>query len=327
MAPRPSEFQLIAGLFAPLATTRNALGLKDDAATLPQKAGHDIVVTADAIVSGVHFLDADPADTVAQKALRVNLSDLAAKGATPAAYLMTLALPPSTDVKWLRAFADGLSADQKTYGITLLGGDTTGTPGPLTISITAFGHVPKGKMLHRSRARTGDLLFVTGSIGDAAGGLAVLKGEGRWLSHAVRDHLIHRYRTPQPRTALAKGLLGIASASIDVSDGLIADVGHIAETSGKRIVIDIESVPRSAALHGLWGDGRQALLKAISGGDDYELAFTAPERHTRRIMALSAKTGVSISRIGHVEKGEGVALRDSHGKPVKLPKASGWTHF
>lgn len=323
---RPGEFALIAELLAPLATSRHAFGLKDDAATLPMRAGKDIVVTVDAIISGVHFLATDPPETVAQKALRVNLSDLAAKGATPAGYLMSLSLPPGIDMKWLRAFASGLKNDQRQFALSLLGGDTTATPGPLAIAITAFGFVPKGKMLRRAGAKPGDLVFVTGTIGDGAGGLAVAKGEGRGLSNAVLNHLLYRYRIPQPRTGLGPLLRGVASASADVSDGLLADLGHIAEASKVRAVVEAVAVPRSGALHALWGDGQEALIKAVTGGDDYEVVFTAPPNAERKVMAAAAESGVTISRIGHVEKGTGVILRDMAGKPIKIA-AKGWTQF
>lgn len=323
---RVGEFALIAELFAPLSTSRSAFGLKDDAAILPQRIGQDIVVTTDMVVQGVHFLDTDPPDTVARKALRVNLSDLAAKGARPVGYLMALSLPSSIDMSWLRSFADGLADDQRHFGVVLLGGDTTATPGPTTIAISAFGYVPKGTMILRSRARAGDLIYVTGTIGDGAGGLGVSRGERKDLSRAARDHLLHRFRIPQPRTTIGPLLRGVASAALDVSDGLIADLGHISETSGVRIVIEAQSVPRSAALHALWGDGPDALARAFTGGDDYEIAFTAPARLERKVMQASARTGVPVSKIGWVEKGRGVNLRDSAGAPIAIG-AGGWTHF
>jgi thiamine-monophosphate kinase len=323
---RLGEFALIVELFAPLSTSRNALGLKDDAAILPQSRGKDIVVTTDTVVAGVHFLDTDPPDTVARKALRVNLSDLAAKGAKPAGYLLTLSLHSSVDMKWLRSFVDGLADDQHRFGVDLLGGDTTATPGPTTITIMAFGYVPKGTMILRSKARVGDLVFVTGTIGDGAGGLQIAKGEGKTLSRAARDHLLRRFRVPQPRTTIGPLLRGIANAALDVSDGLIADIGHIAETSRVRIAIEAQSVPRSAALHALWGDGPDALKRAFTGGDDYEIAFTAPARLERKVMRVSARTGVPVSKIGWVDSGRGLNLRGPAGQPIEIG-AGGWTHF
>jgi thiamine-monophosphate kinase len=326
MSDRLGEFALIAELFAPLSKSRNAFGLKDDAAILPQRRGHDIIVTTDAIVEGVHFLDTDPPDTVARKALRVNLSDLAAKGARPAGYLMALSLPPRVDMKWLRSFADGLADDQRRFGVDLLGGDTTATAGATAIAITAFGYVPRGTIILRSRARAGDLVFVTGTIGDGAGGLQVARGERKDLSRAARDHLLHRFRVPQPRTTLGPLLRGVANAALDVSDGLVADLGHISETSKVRVVIEAQSVPRSAALHALWGDGPDAIVKALTGGDDYEIAFTASARFERKVMLVSARTGIPVSKIGWVEKGRGVSLRDGAGEPIEIG-AGGWSHF
>src|SRR2546423_8121982 len=231
---RPGEFALIAELFAPLATAPGAFSLTDDAAIATPPPGHDLVITTDALVEGVHFFSSDPPELVGQKALRVNLSDLAAKGCVPAGYLLALCLPGKIGMSWLRAFAGGLAKDQQEFGISLYGGDTTATPGPLTIAITAFGHIPAGTMLRRAGARPGDLVFVSGTIGGAGGGLACLKGEGECLATGQWNELIQRFRVPHPRVTLAQALLGLASASLDVSDGLLADLGHIAETSRVR---------------------------------------------------------------------------------------------
>ncbi|HEY1708385.1 MAG TPA: thiamine-phosphate kinase [Rhizomicrobium sp.] len=323
---RPGEFALIAELFAPLATARHAFGLKDDAATLPVRDGQQIVVTTDTIVAGVHFLDSDPPGTIAQKALRVNLSDLAAKGAKPFGYLLALSLPSAIGMTWLRTFAKGLADDQAHFAISLLGGDTTATPGPLAITITAFGQLPKGTMLRRGGAKPGDVVFVSGTIGDAGGGLAVQRGEGKGWSRAVCDHLQHRYRVPQPRTGLGPLLRGVASAALDVSDGLLADLEHIAETSRVQIVVEGQSVPRAAALRAFWGESDEAVLRAVTSGDDYEIAFTVPPSREKKVMAAAARSGVPVSRIGHVERGRGVILRNPAGKPIPAP-AKGWVHF
>jgi thiamine-monophosphate kinase len=234
---RLGEFQLIAKYFAPLsANAEGAFGLTDDAASVRLKEGRELVVTVDALVEGVHFFAEDPAREIAQKGLRVNLSDLAAKGAAPEGYLLSLSLPSWVDDGWLAQFASGLAFDQTRYGISLIGGDTTSTPGPLTLSITALGSVEEGRMIRRSGAKPGDLVFVSGAIGDAGAGLTVLKGEGGALSASDREFLIGRYRLPEPRLALGRHLVGTASASLDISDGLVADLGHVAETSGVRVV-------------------------------------------------------------------------------------------
>jgi len=324
---RLSEFALIAKLFAPLAAkAEGAFGLTDDAATVRLAPGQELVVTVDALVEGVHFLNSDPAGAIAKKALRVNLSDLAAKGAEPRGYLLALSLPDWVDNDWLTRFASGLGEDQERYGIDLLGGDTTSTPGPLTLSITAMGPVPEGQMLRRAGAKPGDLVFVSGTIGDAGAGLALLKGEGAGLPMNERESLIARYRLPEPRTALGPLLLGIASAALDVSDGLMADLGHIAEVSGVRVVIEAPRIPLSSGLVTLWGKGAGAVARAVTSGDDYEIAFTAPESARAGLVAAARESGVPVHEIGRVEKGAGVVLLDEEGAPIPINRP-GYTHF
>jgi thiamine-monophosphate kinase len=324
---RLGEFALIAKLFAPLAAKdEGAFDLKDDAATLRLSPGEELVVTVDALVEGVHFLLDDPADLIAKKALRVNLSDLAAKGATARNYLLALSLPDWIDDSWLRRFAAGLEEDQKSYGVTLLGGDTTSTPGPLTLSITALGSIAAGTMLRRKGARPGDLVFVSGTIGDAGAGLEVLRGKGSQLGADERENLILRYRLPEPRLALGAGLIGIASAALDVSDGLVADIGHIAEESGVRIVIHAPLVPLSPELVSLWGRGPGALIRAATAGDDYEIAFTAPPVARAAVADAARAAGVAVSEIGRVEPGMGLALIDEGGQALAVERA-GFTHF
>jgi thiamine-monophosphate kinase len=305
------EFGIIARYFAPLAG-ESAFGLTDDAALLPTRPDHDLVVTTDAIAEGVDFFGFDPAFTVAQKALRVNLSDLAAKGAAPAHYMLNLSLPHTVTPDWLAGFADGLARDQAEFGVTLLGGDTAATDGALAISITAFGFLPQGKMVMRGGARPGDHVYVTGSIGDSGGGLAIFRREKHTLSDTDRDVLVTRYRVPDPPVAFVDRLREIATASVDVSDGLIADLGHIAEASRVRIAIIGEQVPLSAPLRALWGEN--ALLRAVGAGDDYQIAFTGPP-------GLDGP----FTQIGFVESGDGVGLTVA-GREVAVPKA-GYRHF
>lgn len=305
------EFGIIADYFAPLAGA-SAFGLKDDAAILPQRAGCDLVVTTDSITEGVDFFGFDPPAAIARKALRVNLSDLAAKGASPAHYLLNLTLPATVTPDWLAGFADGLAQDQRAFGITLLGGDTSATDGPFSAAITAFGFVPQGGMVRRSGARSGDDVYVTGTIGDSGGGLAIFRREIHSLPDADRDALIARYRVPQPPVDFAETLRGIAHAAVDVSDGLVADLGHVAAASGVRIVIEGEQVPLSKSLRALWGDN--AVRRAVTAGDDYQIAFTGPP----------GLTG-PFTRIGHVEAGEGAHFRIK-GADVVLPQ-KGYRHF
>jgi thiamine-monophosphate kinase len=306
-----SEFGLIAKHFVPLATHPGALALTDDAAVLTEEAERDTVVTADALTAGVHFLPDDPPNLIASKALRVNLSDLAAKGAEPIGYLLALALPQSINDAWLGEFARGLGEDQKAFGVSLLGGDTTATPGPLTIAITALGRVPRGSMIRRSGAKPGDGVFVSGTIGDAGAGLAIL--QGKTGEDTGEEFLIGRYRQPTPRVSLGRALRGVAGASLDVSDGLIADLGHIAKTSGARIVVAADAIPRSPALVRFDPD----IVRAVTAGDDYEIAFTAPG---------PVPADLPVTRIGHVEPGQGVVLVDAQGREIPVGRA-GYTHF
>lgn len=314
---RPSEFDLIAKLFAPLSKNApGAFGLTDDAAAIAPPPGHELVITTDALVCGVHFRESDPADSIAKKALRVNLSDLAAKGAAPIGYLLALSLPKQTQMRWLEEFARGLREDQSEFGIALYGGDTTATPGPLTLAITAFGSVPAGAMLRRSGAKAGDLVFVSGTVGDA----------GAELKHPGWEFLTARYRTPPPRVALGLALRGIASASLDVSDGLLADLGHIADTSHVRIDIDAALIPRSAELERIAGPSVEAVVEAATAGDDYEIAFSAPPSKRGAVFEAARKASTPVTEIGKVLAGEGVRLLDEKGDaiPVRRP---GYVHF
>lgn len=327
VAGRLSEFDLIEKVFAPLAKAPGAFGLKDDAALIAPRRDGGLVLTTDALVAGVDFFAADPPDQVAMKALRVNLSDLAAKGARPFGYLLTLVLPRSTKESWIKAFARGLREDQSRFGVALLGGDISSTGGPLAISLAAFGEAPRAGMLRRSGARAGDLVFVTGTIGDSRGGLALLKGAGKGRTTAAhRRRLIESYRVPEPPVRFGLSLPGLASASIDVSDGLLADLGHIAETSGARIVLEAARIPRSDALLALWGEGPFAIARAASAGDDYQIAFTAPGRSRSKIAAVAGRTATRVTEIGRVEKGQGVVLLDGKGRPIR-PRRAGYVHF
>jgi thiamine-monophosphate kinase len=323
------EDSLIARYFAPLATDPGAFGLGDDAAVLAP-SGDDTVVTTDAIVEGVHFLSTDPADTVARKALRVNLSDLAAKGAVPAGFVLTLALR-AVDDAWLAPFARALGDDARHFGCPLLGGDTVSTPGPLTISITAFGRVPAGKMVRRSGARPGDRVVVTGTIGDAALGLDILKGGAVAAAladdAAAREMLVGRYRVPQPRNALAKAVLDHAGGAMDVSDGLAGDLAKLCAASGVSAVIDAPAIPLSQAATELLARGIVAVEAIVSGGDDYEILCAVPEASFEAFAEAAGVAGVAVSSIGTIIGG-GVNPRflDAGGREIALPRLS-YSHF
>ena len=323
------EDSLIARYFKPLATDPGAFGLADDAAVL-KALGHDIVVTTDALVEGVHFLAEDPADTIAQKALRVNLSDLAAKGADPAGFVLSLALRKA-DETWLTSFARGLGADAITFNCPLLGGDTVSTPGPLMISITAFGRAPQAKMIHRSGARPGDQVVVTGTIGDAVLGLDILN-QGRVAAAladdtASRDMLVGRYRVPQPRNALAPAIRRHAHAAMDVSDGLAGDLAKLCAASGVSAVIDLKSIPLSKAAATALAAGAAKMDEIISGGDDYELLCAIPPDAFDEFARAAQAAGVAVSTIGTIIAGESVPKwLDAEGRELSLARTS-YSHF
>src|SRR6267142_1376590 len=324
-----AEDSLIARYFKPLATDAGAFDLTDDAAIL-KSSGDDLVVTTDAIVEGVHFLSDDPADTVARKALRVNLSDLAAKGATPAGFVLTLALRAADDA-WLGPFARGLGEDAVLFGCPLLGGDTVSTPGPLVISITAFGRVPKGRMVHRSGAKPGDRVVVTGTIGDAASGLDILRGGAAAAvladDAAARELLVGRYRLPQPRTALAGAVRDYAHAAMDVSDGLAGDIAKLCAASSVSAVIDAQSVPLSAAAATLLARGTIGIETIVSGGDDYEILCAISENRFEAFAQAADIAGVPVTSIGTVIAGSSVPrFLDNAGRDIALPRLS-YSHF
>ena len=324
---RPGEFELIERYFRPLAGDAGALALADDAAVYRQRPGDDLVVTTDMIAAGVHFFADDPPASVARKALRVNLSDLAAKGATPFAYLLSLALPEDWTESWLAGFARGLKADQERYGITLIGGDTIRASGGLTLSVTALGRVPKGRMVTRAGARPGDQIFVSGTIGDAALGLGlrlgrIAAGEGRGTKH-----LIDRYLHPEPRMALATVLRRHASSAMDVSDGLVGDLGHICDVSGVGAAIEAALVPLSPAARRMLAGDRGLMRTIVTGGDDYEILATVSGSAAPRFAEAAHEAGVPVTRIGRIVDGKGPPLvLDAGGRPIRLDGA-GHTHF
>ena len=321
----PGEFELISRYFAPLAGP-GALGLKDDAAVLDLKPGRSLVATVDTVIAGVHFLPEDPPDLVARKALRVNLSDLAAMGAEPLGYLLVTALTATTEEAWVAEFARGLAEDQGEFEVSLLGGDTAATPGPLTITITALGQVEAGRALLRSGASPGEGVYVSGTLGDAVFGLAVARGGGAGLSEADRAFLLDRYRLPRPRLALGRRLLGIASAALDVSDGVAADLGHICEASGVGARIEAARLPLSPAGRAVLATEEGGLIRAMTGGDDYELLFTASLEREPELARIAAELDLPLTRIGEIVAELGLTALDRAGRPIALA-AGGWRHF
>jgi thiamine-monophosphate kinase len=328
---RLDEFGLIARHFAPLAAQQpGALGLTDDAAILDVSPGRQIVVTTDAMVADVHFPAGDPPDLIARKLLRVNLSDLAAMGAQPLGYTLACALPRTTTESWVARFAAGLAADQQLFPVALVGGDTVATDGPLTLSLTAIGTVEQGQALRRNGAVSGDDVYVSGTIGDAFLGLAVVQGRLDVADAVDSDWLIERFRLPTPRLALGAALVGLASAAADVSDGLVADLGHICETSRCSARIERDAVPLSPAARRAVTEHQPLRHSLLAGGDDYELVFTAPTQLRERLAEVARDTGVALSRIGGIEPtpGDGaiVGVYDASGDRIELGHG-GYEHF
>ena len=321
------EFEAIAKLLRPLAEgAPEALGLMDDAAVIPARPGFDLVISKDALVEGVHFLADDPLDLVARKLLRVNLSDLAAKAAEPYGYLLAAAWPPGCGWPERERFVRGLAEDQGRYGLKLLGGDTVSTPGPLTLSLTILGWVPHGGMVKRSGARPGDVLLVSGTIGDAWLGLKAARGALAGLDEHA-SWFADRYRLPKPRLELAAALQRYASAAIDVSDGLVADAGHIGEASDVRIELALEQIPLSAAT-AAWVTGRGepagARAELAAGGDDYEVLCAVPEDQAEALIREADEAGLMMTEVGEVVAGEGIAVTFA-GQAVQLER-TGWRH-
>jgi len=319
------EFELIDRFFSrPPRSASVVLGVGDDAALLAPTAGHEIVVSVDMLVEGRHFFAGADPEKLGHKTLAVNLSDLAAMGATPRWALLAGALPKS-DRAWLAAFARGFYAEAERHGVDLVGGDTT--RGPLNLCVTILGEVPAGKALTRAGAAPDDDVYVSGRLGDAA--LAVAATTGRvMLPDDVLAACRARLDTPVPRTALGLALRGVASAAIDVSDGLTGDLGHILERSAVGAVVDLASIPRSPPVAAMLAGPERALALGclLAGGDDYELCFTAPPAAAPRIRAMAADVELPLTRIGSITAGRGLVVRDERGAPLPvLPRA--FDHF
>ncbi|HSZ66932.1 MAG TPA: thiamine-phosphate kinase [Xanthobacteraceae bacterium] len=330
MSDGPSaEDRLIARHFAPLATDPGAFRLTDDAAVITPPPGSDLVVTTDGVIAGVHFFPDDPPDKIARKVLRMNLSDLAAKGAKPVGFLISVSLPGNVDDAWIASFAAGLGDDAKDYGCPLLGGDTDRTPGPIAASITAFGAVPKGAMVRRSTAKAGDSVVVTGTIGDSALGVRLRRDPSlaqRWrLTETMLAHLQQRYLLPEPRNALADAVLQYAASAMDVSDGLVGDIAKLGRASGVAVEIDVARVPFSQAARTAIAADPALIETALTGGDDYEIVLTLKPERLAALCAAADKAGVAVTEIGRIMAGEGARfIRD--GKPLAFTRSS-YSHF
>lgn len=327
-----SEDAIIGAFFAPLARGfKGSFDLADDCAAIAPEPGTDLIVTTDAVTAGVHvFADEDPA-AIAWKALSVNVSDLTAKGATPLAYVMMLALPDAPQRAWLSAFCEGLSAAQDAFGCHLIGGDTDRTPGPLSVAITAFGSVPAGRMVRRSGARCGDLVYVSGTIGDAALGLALRRDPtvaARWaLTGEECEALDRAYCRPQPPVALRSALLEHASGAMDVSDGLVKDFDRMCRSANAGGVIEAERVPLSPAARKALGCNGVLLADLVTGGEDYQvLASVAPDSSST-FETAAHRAGLAVARVGTIaEAAAGVRVLDASGKELAIT-SPGWDHF
>jgi thiamine-monophosphate kinase len=329
---RPSEDELIRTYFAPLAG-EGAFGLGDDAARISGKPGRDLVVTADMVIGGVHFFGADPPGAIARKALRVNLSDLAAKGAEPVGFLLTLGLPEDWSEPWLAGFALGLGDDAAAYNCPLLGGDTVKSPGATAISITAFGAVSAGSMVMRAGVKPGDRIYVSGTIGDAALGLKIRKREAAdavWVESLSQDEsafLAGRYLLPQPRLGLHAALRGHAHAAIDISDGFAGDLAKLLALTGMTAEVAASNVPFSQAAQSALRSWPAVVEALLTGGDDYEILCAVPPARCAAFEAEAAAAGVLIAPVAVAVPGDGPPVFwDESGKALVFPQPS-FQHF
>lgn len=320
---RRGEFDFIRTRLVPLTRGHEAaLGLSDDAALFAPPADTELVLATDMLVAGVHFLAGDTPQVAAWRCLRSNISDMAAMGARPLGYLAAIGWPEHLPETWREDFIRALGEDQTHFGLALWGGDTTSTPGPLTVALTLIGSVPRGQALRRSGAQAGDGLWVSGTIGDAVLGLDLASGKSD-----PGNYLLQRYRRPEPRVALGEALRGAASACIDISDGLVADAGHLSACSGVALDIEASRIPLSReAAQWCAAQDEAGLMRLITGGDDYELLFTAPRARDADIAALAGRLELRLTRIGEVKAGRRVQVLDADGGVLDIERA-GFTHF
>lgn len=331
------EFDTIAKYFAPLAAdVPGTFGLQNDAAVLAPGPGEDLVVTLDTMVAGVHYRADEPPGVIACRLLRVNLSDLAAMGARPRGYLLSFAVTREIDENWIAAFANGLAEDQRRFALSLLGGDTVVSPGAQCISLTALGSLSKGAAMSRSAAAPGDLIFVSGTIGDGGLGLDCLEGRHDLLDPAFRKQLVERFHLPTPRLALGQALGELnrkevetgrrGLACLDVSDGLVADLAHLTSERGLGARLDLGEIPLSPGARQLLSGDEELMARIVSAGDDYELLFTAEPGLGPKIASLAKASKTPVARIGEVTDGQAIELLRPDGQPLMLQR-SGWRHF
>ncbi len=323
-----NEFDIIAKYFKPLAVNvAGAFGLENDGAVISPSSGCELVITKDAMTEGVHFFKGDNPYDLARKILRVNLSDLAAMGAVPKGYLLVVVVPKTTEESWIAEFARGLADDNAQFKVALIGGDTVSHAGPLTLSITAFGDVAIGKSLQRNGAKEGDIIYVTGTVGDSTLGLRILQNALNIDSVSDRQYLTGCYYLPEPRTNIGPLLVPYASAALDISDGLVQDLQHILTYSSVGALLETSKLPLSEVTQNLLAERPHLLQPILTGGDDYELLFTAPPHYQPHIATIAEQTGVPITAIGVVKGPKRLVIYDRKGKQMSLAKPYGYQHF
>ena len=316
-----SERQLIDRFLKPLATTPEALQLADDGAIIPASDEQDYVVVKDTLVSGIHFFADDPAETIAKKLLRVNLSDLMAMGALPAYYTLSLALPAEISTEWVDQFTTSLHEDMLHFGGTLIGGDTTAIQDSICLTLSAIGTVPNGKALTRKAAQEDDDIFVTGTLGDAFLGLETARKR-----ISGNPALLKRYQIPQPPVRLGNALLDLAHAAIDISDGLVMDMERLCQASQKGALLYFDLIPISKASESVLVEYPQYMEDVVTGGDDYQLLFTAPHRAKETITTLCANAGITLTQIGTITETPEVIILGHDNQPMTF-RNKGFEHY
>ena len=317
MIKKRNEFQIISDFFSPLAKEKGSFNLLDDAAALCTDKEKEFVVSTDMLISGVHFLPDDKPENIACKSIRVNISDVISKGAKPKYYFLSIALPGNLNDEWIKLFSKALSNEQEIYDISLMGGDTVSTNGPLTINIVCFGVVKKNKMIRRSGAKVGDNLYVTGEIGSSKIGLEIITQKIE-ADDPHKSYFLNKYRFPNPKHKLGPELVDIASSSVDISDGLLADLNHICKASNVKAKINYFSIPKSDLIAELSISENIVNEVLLNGGDDYEILFTSRIGNHQKILNLSMSFGVNITNIGVIEDGKGIEILDENHKKIDI---------
>ena len=317
MTKKTNEFQIISEFFSPLAKEYGSFNLQDDVALLVNKKNNEFIVSTDMLVGEVHFFSNDKAEDIASKSIRVNISDIVSKGGVPKYFFISIALPKHINDSWIKSFAKGLALEQKKFNISLMGGDTVSTSGPLTINIVCIGSIKKNKLIRRNSAKPGDDLYVTGEIGSAKIGLEIIKNNIVAKGNK-KNYFIKKYRFPDPKNLLGPKLINLASSSIDISDGLISDLNHICLASNVRAQINYSLLPVSPFISNLKIAENKLVSILLNGGDDYEILFTSKSGNYEKIINLSKSLEVNITKIGSIVDGEGIEVFDNESKKIDI---------